>query len=39
MYNMQMVTKTLTSRIAGVEQEQINWQKRINKNIKVRGAV
>ena len=39
MYNMQKVVKSLTSRISGVEQETINWQKRINKHIKVRKAV
>ena len=39
MYNMQKVVKGLTSRISGVEQETINWQKRINKHIKVRKAV
>ena len=34
MYNMQKVVKGLTSRISGVEQETINWQKRINKQQK-----
>lgn len=31
MYNMQAVSGTLVARIAGVEQENINWQKRIKK--------
>ena len=39
MYNLQKVVKGLVSRISGVEQENINWQKRINKHIKVRKAV
>ena len=36
---MQKIVKRLVSRISGVEQETINWQKRINKHIKVRKAV
>ena len=39
MYNMQKIVKRLVSRISGVEQENINWQKRIKKHIKVREMV
>ena len=39
MYNMQAVVGTLVTRIAGVEQETINWQKRIKKQEKVRQTV
>ena len=36
MYNMQKVVKKLVSRISGVEQETLNWKKRIAKHMKVR---
>ena len=39
MYNMQRVVKRLVSRISGVEQETLNWKKRIKKHIKVRDKV
>jgi len=39
MYNMQKVVKRLISRISGVEQETLNWKKRIKKHLKVRSAV
>lgn len=39
MFNMQKIVKKLESRILGVQQETINWKKRINKHIKVRQQV
>ena len=39
MYNMQKVVKHLKSRISGVEQETLNWRKRIAKHKKTRTSV
>ena len=39
MFNTQKVVKEFVTRIRGVDQETINWQKRIKRHIKMRREV